>query len=183
VRWIQDMSWIQTYTGKCFHPREPGPDDFDIRDVAHALSLLCRFNGHCRTFYSVAEHSVRVSRICPPAAALWGLLHDLGEAYVGDLPRPLKPLMPRFEEIEATVRSADEIAADLGPLGFQAQPFEFDSQQNGLVESAVIGLERTVETSTLILRAVGDIFAGLFSGSGEAIEDVAGPVGMVGDHF
>ncbi len=84
------------------------------------------------------------------------------------------------EEIEATVRTADEIAADLGPLGFQAQPFEFDSQQNGLVESAVIGLERTVETSTLILRAVGDIFAGLFSGSGEAIEDVAGPVGMVG---
>ena len=84
------------------------------------------------------------------------------------------------EELEATVRTADEIAADLGPLGFQAQPFEFDSQQNGLVESAVIGLERTVETSTLILRAVGDIFAGLFSGSGEAIGDVAGPVGMVG---
>jgi len=77
------MSWIQTFTGRRFRPRNPAPDDFDIRDVAHALSLLCRFNGHCRVFYSVAEHSVRVSRICPPPAALWGLLHDLGEAYIG----------------------------------------------------------------------------------------------------
>ena len=94
------MSWIQTYTGRQFRPQDPAPADFDIRDVAHSLSLLCRFNGHCRVFYSVAEHSVRVSQVCPPDAALWGLLHDLGEAYIGDLPRPIKPLFPRFEEIE-----------------------------------------------------------------------------------
>jgi len=85
------------------------------------------------------------------------------------------------EDVEATLRSAEAIAANQGALGFQPQGrLEFDSQQNGLVESAVIGLERTVETSTLILRAVGNIFVGLFSGSGEAIKDVAGPVGMVG---
>lgn len=94
------MSWIQTYTGRQFEPRSPAPDDFDIRDVAHSLSLLCRFNGHCRQFYSVADHSVRVSDICPPGARLWGLLHDLGEAYIGDLPRPIKGLFPLFVEIE-----------------------------------------------------------------------------------
>lgn len=94
------MSWIQTFTGRRFTPRQPHPGDFDIRDVAHSLSLLCRFNGHCRPFYSVAEHSVRVSRVCAPEAALWGLLHDLGEAYIGDLPRPIKPMFPAFEEIE-----------------------------------------------------------------------------------
>jgi 5'-deoxynucleotidase YfbR-like HD superfamily hydrolase len=95
------MSWIQTFTGRRFLPRAPRPDDFDIRDVAHSLSLLCRFNGHCRVFYSVAEHSVRVSRVCPADAALWGLLHDLGEAYIGDLPRPIKPMFAAFEEVEA----------------------------------------------------------------------------------
>lgn len=94
------MAWIQTFTGRRFAPQAVAPDDFDINDVAHALSLLCRFNGHCRAFYSVAEHSVRVSAICPPEAALWGLLHDLGEAYLGDLPRPLKPLFPAFERLE-----------------------------------------------------------------------------------
>jgi hypothetical protein len=107
-------AWIQTFTGRRFQPTDPRPADFDIRDVAHALSLLCRFNGHCTQFYSVAEHSVRVSQVCPPEHALWGLLHDLGEAYLGDLPRPLKPLFPAFDEIESRLlRCAGET---LGPL-------------------------------------------------------------------
>jgi regulator of sigma E protease len=83
-------------------------------------------------------------------------------------------------EVEATLRTAQEIADSQGALGFQVGGAEYGEQQHGLVESAVIGLERTVETSTLILRAVGDIFVGLFSGSGEGISNVAGPVGMVG---
>ena len=61
---------IQTYTGKRFTPDDPRPEDLDIRDFAHSLSLLCRYNGHCQVFYSVADHSVRVSRQCPPEAAL-----------------------------------------------------------------------------------------------------------------
>jgi hypothetical protein len=97
------MSWIQTFTGNPFDPSDLVPGDFDIRDIAHSLSLQCRFNGHCTTFYSVAEHSVRVSRVCPQDVALWGLLHDLGEAYVGDLPRPVKQEIPGFSEIEDRV--------------------------------------------------------------------------------
>lgn len=84
------MSWIQTYVGKQFWPLEPRPEDLDIRDIAHSLSLQCRFNGHCRVFYSVAEHSVRVAEQLPAELALWGLLHDAAEAYLGDLTRPLK---------------------------------------------------------------------------------------------
>ena len=79
---------------------EPTAGEVYIEDIAHALSLLCRFNGHCLRFYSVAEHSVRVSRALDGKAALWGLLHDAGEAYVGDVPRPAKRLLPRFDEIE-----------------------------------------------------------------------------------
>ena len=108
------MSWIQTFTGRQFRPQEPAVEDFDIRDVAHALSMLCRFNGHCRQFYSVADHSVRVCDICPPEARLWGLLHDLGEAYIGDLPRPIKPLFPEFERIEDNLLQQAARAFGLG---------------------------------------------------------------------
>lgn len=94
------MSWIQTFSGRAFHPLAVEPGVVDIGDIAHALSLQCRFNGHCRTFYSVADHSVRVSRVVPAADALWGLLHDAAEAYLSDLPRPLKRQMPAFEEME-----------------------------------------------------------------------------------
>lgn len=94
------MDWIQTYTGRRFFPLAPRACDIDVRDIAHALSLNCRFNGHCRVFYSVAEHSVRVSRILPQEYAVWGLLHDAAEAYLTDLPRPVKKQMPRFSEVE-----------------------------------------------------------------------------------
>lgn len=96
------MSWIQTFTGKHFYPMSPRVEDIDIADVAHSLSLQCRFNGHCREFYSVAEHSVRVSRVLPVerGLALWGLLHDAAEAYLSDLPRPVKMQVPLFEQAE-----------------------------------------------------------------------------------
>lgn len=82
--------WIQTYTGKIFWPLDPRPEEVDIEDIAHALSFLCRFGGHTEKFYSVAEHSVRLSYIVPQKDRLWGLLHDASEAYLVDLPRPLK---------------------------------------------------------------------------------------------
>lgn len=94
------MSWIQTYTGKKFFPLAPVVADIDIRDIAHSLALQCRFNGHSPMFYSVAEHSVRVSLAVEPDLALWGLLHDAAEAYISDVPRPVKAQMPEFSRIE-----------------------------------------------------------------------------------
>jgi hypothetical protein len=98
--------WIQTASGKKFFPMEPHADDLDIRDIAHALSNQCRWGGHCLRFYSVAEHSVRVMR-CLAAAGhtdrsilLWGLLHDAAEAYLCDLPRPVKEMFPAYREAE-----------------------------------------------------------------------------------
>ena len=83
-------------------------------------------------------------------------------------------------EVAATLRTAEEIDEGQGALGFVPQGAEYGEQQNGFIDAAVTGLQRTAETSTLILRAVGNIFVGLFSGSGEGFDDVAGPVGMVG---
>lgn len=100
--------WIQTASGRSFYPMDPRPEDVDIGDIAHALANQCRFAGHTREFLSVAEHCVRVSRECPPEHALWGLLHDASEAYLVDLPRPIKgdPGMIAYREAEGRVMGA-----------------------------------------------------------------------------
>lgn len=98
--------WIQTYSGLQFWPLSPRAVDVRIIDIAHALSQKCRYSGHTKVFYSVAEHCVHVSRHVPPALALWGLLHDAGEAYLPDVPRPIKPQLTGFKELEAAVMAA-----------------------------------------------------------------------------
>lgn len=91
--------WIQTFTGRKFWPLDPRPEDVCVEDIAHALSLLCRFGGHCVRFYSVAEHSLYVSQHSGEHT-LWGLLHDASEAYLVDVPRPLKKDLANYREIE-----------------------------------------------------------------------------------
>lgn len=85
---------IMTYSGVVFRPLEPESGLILIEDVAHATANSCRFTGHVKAFYSVAQHSVHVSDLLrayfTPELALWGLLHDASEAYLSDLARPIK---------------------------------------------------------------------------------------------
>jgi hypothetical protein len=94
--------WMQVGSGP-FWPLDPRPEEIHIHDIAVALSNLCRFGGHVREFYSVAQHSVHVAALCGPEDALWGLLHDASEAYLGDIIRPLKR-----QECFAEYRAAEE---------------------------------------------------------------------------
>lgn len=98
--------FIQTFHGGCFWPLEPRPEEVHIEDIAHALSMQCRYAGHCLRFFSVAEHSVLVSRFVKPENALWGLLHDAAEAYSADIPRPLKQQLTEWQPIEARIMQA-----------------------------------------------------------------------------
>ncbi|MGA3099667.1 MAG: HD family hydrolase [Bryobacteraceae bacterium] len=84
------VRYFRTYTGKHVHALCPSPEEIDIGDVAHSLSQMCRFVGHTDGFYSIAQHSVLVSELVPRGDALWGLLHDASEAYLCDLPAPIK---------------------------------------------------------------------------------------------
>jgi hypothetical protein len=86
---------VLTYTGTFLDPLNPDPDDIKFDDIAHALAFICRYTGHSAKFYSVAEHSVRISELLeerefPKEVLLQGLLHDASEAYLGDISYPIK---------------------------------------------------------------------------------------------
>ncbi len=100
--------WVQTYSGVRFTPLNPNVASIVIQDIAHSLSMQCRFGGHSRDFYSVAQHSVLVSYLCDSKDALWGLLHDAPEAYLLDVPSPLKvsPTFEGYREHEKKMQSA-----------------------------------------------------------------------------
>ena len=93
-------SWIETYSGIKVNLVNPYPSTIRITDIAHSLSMLCRYTGHTKQFYSVAQHSVYVSLLVPPPQKLPALLHDSAEAYLGDVSTPLKHLLPDYARLE-----------------------------------------------------------------------------------
>lgn len=120
--------WFQTWTGVRFYPYDPRPEEIEFEDIAHHLSLLCRFNGAVREFYSVAQHSVIVARHLPPELQLWGLLHDATEAYLGDMVRPLKLGMPQYREAERKVEECIVKRFHLSPAQMPPEVKEMDNR-------------------------------------------------------
>ena len=97
---MSHAAWILTYCGHHLDLLHPDPEMIEIEDIAVGLSRECRFAGQTRAFYSVAQHSVLASRIVPEAFALEALLHDAPEAFIRDIPYPLKTLLPDYRRIE-----------------------------------------------------------------------------------
>ena len=96
-------AFIQLHSGIAFYFLNPNPDDILIEDISHTLSMLCRFGGHCSEFYSVAEHSVRCSYAVPDEYKFEALMHDAAEAYLVDMPRPIKNTLTGYRELEGNL--------------------------------------------------------------------------------
>lgn len=117
--------FIRTYTGLKFWPIDPRPEDVIIKDIAHSLSLKVRWQGFCKYFYSVGTHSLRVAALAKYFAGLnkldeellysYGLAHDAVEAYLPDVPTPVKPYIAEWKDIENRVESAIFKALNLPP--------------------------------------------------------------------
>lgn len=110
------MSFIITRTGKRFDLLEPSASMIDPADIAWSLSMQCRFNGHVKAFYSVAQHCLVVAELVRPHHQLEALLHDATEAYVGDLVSPLKQALPEYRQIEMRVWHAICSRFDIHPV-------------------------------------------------------------------
>lgn len=118
--------WIQTFTQRRFYPLDPRPDDINVLDIAHALSHLCRFAGHTNRLYSVGEHSLHVAdqvrqRGGNATMQLAALLHDAPEAYIVDLPRPIKhdPSMSAYRDAEVRIAVCVETRFNLPPYALE----------------------------------------------------------------
>jgi uncharacterized protein len=110
---------IRTYTGKFVDPFNLRPEDIDIDDIAHALSNQCRFAGHTTHFYSVGQHSLNVMSRLEWPLKIYGLLHDAAEAYLIDLPTPIKDQLPEYREAEHRAMLVIAEALMLEPELFQ----------------------------------------------------------------
>ena len=141
--------WIQTVSGRRVYPLDMHPDMVDIRDITHALSRLCRYNGHSIRFYSVAEHSYHVSQQCSEQNALWGLLHDAAEAYFTDVSAPVKQQLPELEMVEQRILRAVCERFDL------AWPMPSEVAE---IDSRIVGDERKLLMSSVahVQRAIAD---------------------------
>lgn len=106
-------NWMQTAKGRKFWPLDPRPEEIFIDDIALHLGKICRFNGACKRFMSVGEHSVHVSELVPPEQALVALLHDATEAYLQDMIKPTKVNMPEFQKVEHGIWIAMAVRFDL----------------------------------------------------------------------
>jgi len=125
--------FISTYSGYDFHYLNPRAEDIDINDIAHALSLLCRGAGHIAKFYSVAEHCYLTSKWAEEELgdielAKWMLMHDAPEAYLADLPTPLKKLLPDYLKMEDSIMAVIADKYNLDPTITEAQVKEIDKQ-------------------------------------------------------
>ncbi|HRY33417.1 MAG TPA: phosphohydrolase [Bacteroidales bacterium] len=119
---------IRTFTGRYIDPLNPDPREIDLVDIAHALSNLCRFGGHVMRFYSVAEHCIMVANmIRTPELKLCALLHDAAEAYLLDMPRPVKYRIEGYKDAEANLMKA--IAGRFNiPYPFPQEVIDADNQ-------------------------------------------------------
>lgn len=126
-------TFIETYTGRPFWPLQPSSVGLSIIDIAHALSNQCRYSGHVAWFYSTAQHCCLLADYCiaqglSPLVALQLLMHDAAEAYLVDVPRPVKQFMPQYRQWDHAVNVVIRDWMNWGSLPLPDVQDDFDSR-------------------------------------------------------
>lgn len=133
---MSEPAFIHTFTGRLVNPLDLQPEDIDIRDIAHALARQCRFSGHTRDHYSVAQHSVICSRIVAPGFECTALMHDASETYLQDVARPLK-IHPSFgQSYRGAEKRAEKVIASVFGTAYPMPPEVKDADNLALVTEA-----------------------------------------------
>lgn len=134
------MSWLGTNSGQVINLLDPDPDHITIEDIACGLSKNCRFNGQLKQWYSVAEHSIHVMELVPDHLKKQALLHDATEAFICDIPTPLKRLLgDTYHQIEHRLAAAigekfDVTLTELDPTVMQADRIMVVTERDALTE-------------------------------------------------
>lgn len=138
--WTGEKDWMMTFTGRKVFPLRVTENDVDVQDIAHSLAQQCRYNGHTGGFFSVAEHSVIISRALErdgqnKITQLTGLLHDAAETYTGDIIKPMKNSLKHelekigwgswFKAVEVSIEKAISAKFDL-PYPYPDIVHEYD---------------------------------------------------------
>jgi len=116
------QSYTKSYCPGCIDIR-----DISILDIAHSLSMQCRYTGHTKKFYSVAEHSLIVSEYLPPSLKMWGLMHDASEAYLCDFPSPIKKEIPQYQIMEDKIMDVIAVKYQLWPYPMPEEVKQIDN--------------------------------------------------------
>jgi hypothetical protein len=120
---MKNFDFIGTLTNKKFHFLNPHADEVCIEDISHALSMNCRYSGHVKEFYSVAEHCCHIHDLVEAGGedkdlCLSALMHDASEAYLCDIPRPIKPHLNNYFELEAKAEKVIQEKYGFAPMNW-----------------------------------------------------------------
>ena len=126
-------NWIETVSGRQFWPLDPKPEDVFLLDIVIPLRNMCRYGGHVESFYSVAQHSVLVSRVVRPELALRALMHDAAEAYLVDVPRPIKCMLTNYKDMEKAIAGAIAVFMGYEESWLTDFPQEIHDADNGIL--------------------------------------------------
>jgi len=146
--------WIETYKGMKFYPLDPRPEDVTVEDIAHGLANTCRYSGQCKFFFSVAQHSLNCAAYIKRLGLgerwqLLALLHDAAEAYISDMPKPIKPFLPQFKDVEDNIMAMVYHALNIRPP---------NSIERGMVKQADLVMLATEARRLMLCDGWGDWF-------------------------
>ncbi len=131
-----DRHQALTLSGKIMDFDNPDPYQIDLDDVATGLANVCRFSGQLSEFYSVAQHCLMVAAKAPAHLKAHALLHDAAEAFMGDVPRPVKLLCPQYKDVEAAMELAIRMRFQLDPLSEEQEKRLKEIDQRALLTEA-----------------------------------------------